>query len=234
MKKSGLFYTLAAGLLLSACTNETITENGNSHEDIRTEVEPTNTIVNSELTERERAILHTLSDESLVFDFNVDSDYTEARVWIEKYEYGELAEYNVGDISMEISETGYIVFGSSDFYDTQNEILFYIGLSSNLTSASGTIPDTVSSDESDTSEIDDDEVSTGIIWENTASSDEIDLSDGEIILGSLIYANMDDGISSLTRDFYADVEGNIEQIEEYEGVYLFKAEFITADQESQD
>ncbi|WP_077602911.1 hypothetical protein [Oceanobacillus sojae] len=52
-----------------------------------------NTISISELTEREDVILSVTSEQSFVFDFNIDDEYKEVAVWIEKYEAGNLVVY---------------------------------------------------------------------------------------------------------------------------------------------
>lgn len=229
MIKKKLVFILTAALLLGACSNEPA---GTSDEDETTddlnssenEAAQMNTIVESELTERERVILDIVADESLVFDFNVDSDFKEARLWVEKYEFGELADYYLGHIIADVSDSGYVMFAPTELSGMDNEILFNIGLSSNLSTVSSKSSEILASDDSSDTESDEDGVSTGIVW-STATSDESDLANGEIVLGSLVYANMEEGISTLSPDFYADVEGHIEEIEDYEGVYLMKIEF---------
>ncbi|MCC5893963.1 MAG: hypothetical protein JJU16_00745 [Alkalibacterium sp.] len=237
LSKSG--FTLAAFLLLSACTTETVLEDPQTDETVSVEAngeEDTpqiNTIVPSQLTNREEAILFTTSSQSLVFDFNVEPEFTEANVWIEKYEYGEPSEYTIGHTSMDIVNNGYIVFSSTENYSVSNEILIRLGLSSGYSSAHHSTSDTLPGSESADEESDNDGISMGTIWE-AASSDEMDLSNGEVVLGSLIHTNMEEGVSGLTQAFYADVEGHIEEIEDYGLVYLIKAEFLKDDQGSQD
>ena len=49
--------------------------------------------------------------------------------------------------------------------------------------------------------------------------------EGEKVLGSICYSN---GIrmDSLNDNFYQDVDGNINELEKYDVVYRFKADFI--------
>lgn len=64
-------------------------------------------------------------------------------------------------------------------------------------------------------------------WDNAASS-EVDLSNGEVILGSVAYS-WDDSMPTLSTNFYEDPEGNKEEIKEYGVFYLIKAEFTDND-----
>ena len=47
------------------------------------------------MTEREEVILLSTADKSFVFDFNVDDNYKDVAVWVEKYELGKL----VGEVN---------------------------------------------------------------------------------------------------------------------------------------
>ncbi|UOQ48715.1 hypothetical protein MUN88_00695 [Gracilibacillus caseinilyticus] len=62
-----------------------------------------------ELTEREEAILSITSDQSYVFDFDVDNKYKEVVVWVEKYETGKLANDKIIDFKTVIENNGSII-----------------------------------------------------------------------------------------------------------------------------
>lgn len=221
MKKIGLGITVA--LLLSACANEVGDGNESNTAGTSEEEAQANTIVESQLTEREEAILHGASNQSLIFDYTIDSSYDTADVWVEKYEFGEKTEMDIMHISMDISErdSGYIVFTPTELYGADNELLLTVGISTGPSSSymttSDLLPDLGT-------EPDEDGFSENTIW-GTESNRTIDFTSGEVILGSLIAASMDEGLSTLSRGFYTDMEGNRDEIEDYETIYLIKAEF---------
>lgn len=197
MKK--LLTTLALALLaftLSACDNN--------------DSKP-NTISEVDLTERENAILSTTADQSFVFDFNIDSDYQEASIWIEKYESGELVDDKISHITTEIKDNGSIIFATSGMDKTQNEHTFNIGINSN--GSTGTIRNKLSVEG----------------YENMSSmwgsiQGEINPTEGELALASICYTS-EGGMSSLSSDFYEDVDGHINELEEYDVAFLLRAEF---------
>ena len=46
-----------------------------------------------------------------------------------------------------------------------------------------------------------------------------------MVLGSIAYSSNQGGISSLPSDFYDDIEGHIDEIKEYDILYMIKANF---------
>ena len=48
---------------------------------------------------------------------------------------------------------------------------------------------------------------------------------GEMVLASICYSKGEDGMSSLSTDFYRDVDRHINEIKDYDIVYLLKCEF---------
>ena len=84
MKRRVLFFAMLTMLVftLVAC------DDGNSNLKI-------NTVSDAKLTEREEVILLSTADKSFVFDFNVDDNYKDVAVWVEKYELGKL----VGEVN---------------------------------------------------------------------------------------------------------------------------------------
>jgi len=192
---------LASALLLfilSACDDS----NSNS-----------NTISVSELTDRENAILSSSSDKSIVFDFNIDKEYKEVTVWIEKYEFGNLVEDKLSELTMQVEGDGSIILTTPKISYSQNQPIFKSAISSKEGVSTRSAFDPNSDGLDDMSSV----------WgpfptENT-------IIEGEVVLGSICYSN-DGRMNSLSADFYQDVEGHINELEKYDVVYLFKADFI--------
>lgn len=174
-----------------------------------------NTISISELTEREDAILSTTTEESFVFDFNIDSDYKEVAVWIEKYESGNLVDDRLGHMTTttQAEQSGSIIFTLSK-NDSENKNIFNIGVGTEGSVASINAPDTNL----------DDLVNMGSVWGNIPEKEALD--NGEVVLANICYSGDENGIRSLTTDFYEDAAGHMNELGQYEVAYLLKAEFI--------
>jgi hypothetical protein len=197
-----LFASLILALLvfaLSACGNNT---------------SKSNAISVVELTERENAILSTISDKSFVFDFNIDNEYKEASVWIEKHEAGELVNDKLSFLTTKVGTNGSIILTVSKTNDNAKQHMFNIGISSNGGSSS------ISGFDKNPNGLD----NMSSVWGNFQG--ENTSIEGEVVLASICYSNDENGMSSLTADFYKDVESNMNELEKYDVVYLFKTEFI--------
>src|SRR5690606_39433978 len=158
-------------LILSAC------ENNNSK---------LNTISAVELTERENAILATTSGKSFVFTFNIDNEYKEASVWIEKYESGKLVDDKLSQITSEVMGNGSIIFATSNTDDSQNQLTFNIGISSNNSIGS------ISGFDANSNGLD----NMSSVWGNFQ---EVNTSiEGEVVLASICYSTSESGMSSLS------------------------------------
>ncbi len=172
-----------------------------------------NTISAVELSERENAILTITSDKSFVFDFNSDSEYKDVSVWVEKYEFAKLVDDKVSSLSTPVEENGTIVFATSKADGSQKQQTFKLGISSNGSTGS------VSGFDANASDVD----KMSSVWSDF--QEENKSIEGEIVLASICYSSDESGMSSLTTDFYKDVEGHMSELEEYDVVYLLKAEF---------
>lgn len=172
-----------------------------------------NTISISELTEREDAILSITSQQSFVFDFNIDEEYKEAAVWIEKYEAGNLIDDKLGYMTTQAEQKGSIIFTLSE-NDSENNNSFNVGIAvdGGVTSIHGS--------DSNVTDLENMSSVSGSIPEETA------VDNGEVVLASISYSQDEDGIRSLTTDFYEDAAAHMNELEEYEFTYLLKAEFI--------
>ncbi|ALS78761.1 MULTISPECIES: hypothetical protein [Planococcus] len=184
-------------VFLSACAND---------------VEKSNSISAVELTEKERAILTTTSDKSFVFDFSINSEYKEVSVWVEKYQSGTLIEEIVGSLSAEAEGNGTIIFATSKLENDGEKQTFNIGISSNGHTGS------VSNIEINPEDL----VDMASVWGQLEG--EKKSIDDELVLANISYSN-DQVISSLSTDFFNDVENHIDELAQYDLVYLLKAEF---------
>jgi hypothetical protein len=173
-----------------------------------------NTISVVELTEKENAILSTTSDKSFVFDFNIDSEYKEVSVWIEKYESGDLVDDKLSHITTQVEDNGSIIFATPKTDYNEKQKTFNIGISSNGGTASISGYDT-NSDGLD---------NMSSVWSNFQG--EKTSIEGEVVLASICFSNDKNDMSSLTTNFYEDIEGHMYELEKYDIAYLLKTEFI--------
>lgn len=206
MKKIHIMMILSLAALVSACSNGSATARSN-------------TIAEAELTSREEYMLLTTSEHSFVYDFTLDSDHKEASIWVEKYEFGELTEPSVSRMWTEVEGSGFILFSVSDTHVNPNEKSIKMGLFGESGGGAGTSIDNVLAQEWET------EMST---WESVVT-DKIRFTEDEIILASLSISMGGESMQSLSSEFYEDINGNLHEIENYEAVYIFKAEFTEGD-----
>lgn len=171
-----------------------------------------NTIVEAELTDRENEILSTTSKLSFVFDFNIDNEYKEVSLWIEKYEFGELVDER-GGIGTEVMEEGSIIFTTNEPINNQNETLFTIGVISNEGTASGRTSDLVPVQGTE-----------GRFTIVGNINEEMDITDEEIVLASIGFS-WEESISSFSPDLYTNAEHRSTMLENYEVAYLLVTKF---------
>ena len=169
-----------------------------------------NTVSDAKLTEREKAILLSTADQSFVFDFNIDDKYKDVAIWIEKYESGDLVG-EVNRISTEIKNKGTIIFTTSKTTEESNQALFTISINSDGSTFSGWGPKTITKDV------------LGIVWESNPL-DNISIMD-KMVLASICYSGSKEGISTLSTDFYSDVDSHMNELKNYDVVYLLRSEF---------
>ncbi|MRH41634.1 hypothetical protein GH741_02975 [Aquibacillus halophilus] len=172
-----------------------------------------NTISIVELTERENAILSTTSEKSFVFEFNVDSEFDEISVWIEKYEFGRLVDEKLNRISTQVEKNGSIIFTNS-INNNENQNTFNIGIGSN--------GGAVSSHGFDKNAIGLDKMSS--VWGNFQGKKTFD--EEQLVLANISYSSNENSTSSVSTSFFEDVEGRMIDLKEYDVSYLLKVEFI--------
>ena len=115
----------------------------------------------------------------------------------------------VGFITSQVKENGSIIFATSKAVGNQKQYTFNIGISSNNSVDSTSYIEEKSED-----------FMSGI-WGNIQG--EKNSFEGEVVLASICYST-DGDMRILTTDFYQDVDGHMYELENYDLVYLLKAE----------
>ncbi|WMX55107.1 hypothetical protein [Peribacillus sp. R9-11] len=162
------------------------------------------------MTEREKSILTNTSEHSFLIDFDVDDTYKKMSVWVEKYEAGKLVEDEMGLMTTGIKDNGTIIFTTSKTPEKQNLSMFNISIQS------------------------DDGVSTATYLEKIEEKDSIVtgsietinmLKTNKLVLASICYSSGHEGMHSLSTDFYNDMDSHINELKDYDVVYLLRSEF---------
>lgn len=177
-------------------------------------------VSNTELTEREKALLGTTTDISFVYDFNLGDGYKELVLWIEKYESGELVDDAVLKMGTDLSEnTGTIIFTATEENNKREKIDFRAGTSNGkgtLASASFDGAQIISEDNL---------IDLMSIWGGDIAQDTP--IGGEMTLAAIAYLDADNNsISSVSLDSLNNNADISAELKEYDAVFLFRAEFI--------
>lgn len=183
--------------VFSACDHD------NSHNK-----DKTNTVTSTDLTKKENAILTTTSDQSFVFDFNIDHTYDEITVLVEKYKKGEL-DKNLTQLTVGVSEgEGSIIVTTQRKNDDINYPVFNVGVSSGGTTGSTSVPDY------------DEDYKQGMM--SSLQENDISIENGEAVLAGIIKSENDHSSISLRSNFYEDSN----EMKKYDVVYLIKAKVM--------
>lgn len=176
------------------------------------EIQATNTIAEAKLTDKEKFLLSSTSDKSFVFDYSVDKKYKKVSLWVEKYEFGKLVEEKLNNILTEIDNKGTIIFSVSPTLIDEKGSTFNISVGS-VGGHSG----------SSTRQM----IPTGMAstW-GSNPSESVQISD-KMVLASICYSN-GQSMSSLTKDFYSEINNRLNEIKNYDVVYVLRAEFLNA------
>ncbi|CAH0184962.1 hypothetical protein SRABI84_01518 [Peribacillus simplex] len=163
-----------------------------------------------ELTAREKAILENTAEHSFLIDFNVDDTYKEMSVWVEKYEFGKLVEDEKGRMTTGVEKNGTIIFTTSKTDEEQDQSMFNISIQNDDGFVSATYPETIDGKDSSVS----------------GSAGQLNInSTNKLAFASICYSSGNEGIRSLSTDFYGDMDGHMEELKEYDVVYLLRSEF---------
>ncbi|MGG3478740.1 hypothetical protein ABES21_14640 [Peribacillus frigoritolerans] len=131
-------------------------------------------------------------------------------VWVEKYEFGKLVEPEMGRMTTGIEKNGTIIFTTSKTDDDQERSMFNVSIQNDAGTDTVTYPETI--DEMDSS-----------VW-GSAGKLKIN-STNKLALASICYSSGNEGIRSLSTGFYGDTEGHMDELKEYDVVYLLRSEF---------
>lgn len=169
----------------------------------------TNTIKPTEFTKRESTIITSTTDQAFMFEFNSDSKYKKATVWVEKYEFGKFVK-KVNEISTEVDKgKGNILFTVSKLNEQSNESIFTITIADESGSGSGWGPEKILN-----------EVST---MATLNENEDISIT-GKDVLAGLVYTKQPN-VSSFTEEFFKNHEAHVDEIAKHDVVYLLKTNF---------
>lgn len=165
----------------------------------------------ADLSEREDAILAATADQYMVFDFDMGKERKTLNVWVEKYQFGELVG-EVNWMSAEVEEKGAIVFVKLKRLEESKEAIFSISIGNDGGTGATWGPDALKEDDFD------------YAWSNHPSGRTVD---GKIVLGAICYkkTNEGEGFSSLTTRFFEAPDNHMDELKEYDIVYLLRSEF---------
>ncbi|PIC69970.1 hypothetical protein CSV77_10830 [Sporosarcina sp. P16b] len=175
----------------------------------------TNKLTMPELTDREKQILETAANTAFVFDYTADQNYKKVTLWVEKYNKGKKVAEPISELSTPLpgeSTKGSIVLTVTQ--TLEEELLFSASVSDAKGSASV-------SNQEELKSMDD----MAILF-NTNPQEGLLLSDNMLLAG-IIYTSTTEGspTSTLSNDFYEQKEGYLDELKEYDVVYVLRASF---------
>ncbi|WP_153732821.1 hypothetical protein [Sporosarcina obsidiansis] len=198
MKKQILLLCLSFVLILSACATA-----------------ESNKLTIPELTDREKQILATSSNQGFVFDYSADQTYTSISMWLDKYEKGKKTAEPINLLSIPLpgkSTKGTMILTLTEINDQQ--LLFSTSISDTNGSVGTHVQDAKPGGEN-----------LAMLW-GTNPKENLSLSE-EMLPASIIYTDSTEGVStsSLSSDFYEKMEDHMDELKEYDVVYLLRASF---------
>lgn len=159
-----------------------------------------------ELTERENMLANSRSDQTFMYDYNVNG-YTSLKIWVEKYENGEKTEtIELHKSSNEdgIQSKGTIVL--STLLNEDDSATFYSSLFSGGIHSCRDFNGSLD----------------GAMWSSLMNTAKLP-SSGKV--GLLCVRGSKDGLYDLGQDFFTDYSNNLDAIKEDDIAYLFVCEF---------
>lgn len=175
----------------------------------------TNKLTVPELSDRETQILETAANVSFVFDYTADQTYSDVSLWVEKYVEGKLVAEPISELTTPLpgeSTKGSIVMTVTQTLD--QELLF----SASIGDAEG------SASVSNQEELE--KLENMSVLFDTNPQEGLLLSD-DMLLAGLIYTETEAGTptSTLSSEFYEQKEGYLDELKEYDVVYVLRASF---------
>lgn len=204
MKRLSVILIVLLVLSLSACDNSSFNSKSN-------------VISASDLNKREDIILATTSEHSFVFDYNIDAEYKEMAVWIEKYVSGELIDDKIGYMTKQIDDdSGTIILATSKTSDDKKmKEIYHIGMGDKSGIASTVVTDDVSKNAG----------ALSMVFGQLTDKKALNVGKANV-LATIAYSDNKFGISSVSNNFYEDPDAHMDELNKYNVVYLFKVELM--------
>ncbi|MCO0597073.1 hypothetical protein NGI46_06290 [Peribacillus butanolivorans] len=187
-----------------------------------------NTLSEAKLTDREKDILSTTTDQSFVFEYHMaDSTYKEVSVWVEKYESGKRVEDKKIHVTAGLKNNGTIIFATSTPTSHQNESMFSVSINSKGDTTTGSNLETITKEGSEQSKsLKNSEINTESVMSVWGSNEaENILISDKMVLASVGYSYGEGSMRTLSQDFYSDMDHHINEIKDFDVVYLLRSEF---------
>ncbi|OLS40472.1 hypothetical protein BTR25_09780 [Bacillus sp. MRMR6] len=170
-----------------------------------------NTVTEAKLTEREKVILSTTSEYYFLFDFKTDKTYKKVTLWVEKYESGNLVG-EINRISTEIKNEGTLLFTTSKKTEGNNNSLFTLSINSDGSTGTGWSPEEMKEQQS------------AVVWGANPFLQTMVITN-QMVLASICFSKAGPTVSTLSSDFHVDMPRHIDELKNYEVVYLLRSEF---------
>ncbi|MDW0109431.1 hypothetical protein [Sporosarcina aquimarina] len=173
----------------------------------------TNTITVSDLTNREQALLSMNTDNAFMFDYDVDKEFKEVSVWVEKYEDGKFAHDPISSFITPVEKDGTILFTLQRPIPGFDQSVLNLGV--------------ISKDGSGSVQNSDEQPEKFEEMASTAStfSGELNPLNEENVIATICFSKNDAGLSTITSSYYEDPEANVEELAQYDLVYVLKVQF---------
>jgi|GEM_PF-1527157 len=176
----------------------------------------TSIISETELTDREKTFLSMGNDKYFAFDFSVGNNYKWVEIWIDRYEFGKkVSDGSILATGLSMGEKGMILATVRESEKMKSDWTVAI-------KAGGTLSTGKSTQEYKTEE----SSLLSSAW-GSNNSKNIPINDNEIVLANICYKaqNRDSSMRSLSDKFYTNPDANIQEIADYDLVYLLKCKF---------
>lgn len=180
-----------------------------------------NIITEAQLTAKEKTLLSVGSNYYFAFDFKVNDKFKWAEVWVERYEHGKKVPGS-GSISTGLSagEGGMIIAAVRESGKQASEWTLAISSGGSLSKAESNLEYTAY-DNAQFASV------------RSTNRSRISIGEKEIVLANACYEISQEEetiLTSLSNEFYNNPEEHMEEIAEYDLVYLLKCKFNTESQ----
>ncbi|WP_431027090.1 hypothetical protein [Lysinibacillus sp. LZ02] len=174
------------------------------------EAKSNNTISDAALSDREKTLLNAAAGNILfTYDFSIESAGA-LEVWMEKYEYGELTEEQIGGVGTEVNKSGQIIVTLKEVPQSKETIVRVAIVNGGAVSSSEglmTLPD------------------IGSFGYGSLISNEPIALKGNMAIGQIIYS----GESNFFKTSWAELANNpvaiIKELKDRPVVYLIRTSF---------